>query len=134
MKVTLIHTHSLTSLLHEGEEVVEEVLPLGAVGQFVELQERGEEKAFSSRRRQSVRPPSVRREIIKIMSGALSTKGGREGGDADYQVDLDGTPGIFHTRTRGKRRKEGLLEFGGGAFLRCIDIHWGRRRGNPLLR
>ena len=36
----------LTSLLHEGEEVVEEVLPLGAVGQFVELQERGEEKAF----------------------------------------------------------------------------------------
>ena len=59
MKVTLIHTHSLTSLLHEGEEVVEEVLPLGAVGQFVELQERGEEKAFSSRRRQSVRPPCV---------------------------------------------------------------------------
>ena len=59
MKVTLIDTHSLTSLLHEGEEVVEEVLPLGAVGQFVELQERGEEKAFSSRRRQSVRPPCV---------------------------------------------------------------------------
>ena len=78
MKVTLIHTHSLTSLLHEGEEVVEEVLPLGAVGQFVELQERGEEKAFSSRRRQSVRPPCARREIIKIMSGALSTKGGKE--------------------------------------------------------
>ena len=78
MKVTLIHTHSLTSLLHEGEEVVEEVLPLGAVGQFVELQERGEEKAFSSRRRQSVRQFAVRREIIKIMSGALSTKGGRE--------------------------------------------------------
>ena len=78
MTVTLIHTHSLTSLLHEGEEVVEEVLPLGAVGQFVELQERGEEKAFSSRRRQSVRPSAVRREIIKIMSGALSTKGGKE--------------------------------------------------------
>ena len=63
--------------MHEGEEVVEEVLPLGAVGQFVELQERGEEKAFISRRRQSVRP-TVRREIIKIMSGALSTKGGKE--------------------------------------------------------
>ena len=85
MKVTLNRTHSLTSLLHEGEEVVEEVLPLGAVGQFVELQERGEEKAFSSRRRQSVRP-TVRREIIKIMSGALSTKGGREGGKEETQI------------------------------------------------
>ena len=53
MKVT--HPHSLTSLLHEGEEVVEEVLPLGAVGQFVELQERGEEKAFSSRRQSARR-------------------------------------------------------------------------------
>ena len=65
----------LTSLLHEGEEVVEEVLPLGAVGQFVELQERGEEKAFSS----------FSREIIKIMSGALSTKGrkGRTDGRTD---------------------------------------------------
>ena len=51
--------------MHEGEDVVEEVLPLGALGQFVELQERGEEKAFSS----------FSREIIKIMSGALSTKG-----------------------------------------------------------
>ena len=76
------------------------------------------------------------------MSGALSTKGGKDGrrDDADYQVDLDGTPGIFHTRTRGREggrrqangREEGRLD--GGAFLRCIDIHWGRRRGNPLLR
>ena len=129
MKVTLIHTHSLTSLLHEGEEVVEEVLPLGAVGQFVELQERGEEKAFSSRRRQSVRP-TVRREIIKIMSGALSTKGGKE---ETQIIRLTSTgPREYSTHAReGKLRKEGLL---GGAFLRCIDIHWGRRRGNPLLR
>ena len=48
----------LTSLLHEGEEFVEEVLPLGVVREFVELKEK-----------------TRRREIIKIMSGALSTKG-----------------------------------------------------------
>ena len=57
----------------------------------------------------------MRREIIKIMSGALSTKGAREGGDADYQVDLDGTPGIFHTRTRGKLRK-GCLSLAAAPF------------------
>ena len=82
--------------MHEGEDVVEEVLPLGALGQFVELQERGEEKAFSS----------FSREIIKIMSGALSTKGRKEGRDRRDATQIirltsDGTPGIFHTRTRG---------------------------------
>ena len=47
------------------------------------------------------------------MSGALSTKGGKDGrrDDADYQVDLDGTPGIFHTRTRG--REGGGRQMGG---------------------
>ena len=81
--------------MHEGEDVVEEVLPLGALGQFVQLQERGEEKAFVQ----------FSREIIKIMSGALSTKGGKEGRrDATQIIRLtsDGTPGIFDTRTRGK--------------------------------
>ena len=77
--------------MHEGEDVVEEVLPLGALGQFVQLQERGEEKAFVQ----------FSRDIIKIMSGALSTKGGKEETQI-IRLTSDGTPGIFHTRTRGK--------------------------------
>ena len=50
---------------------------------------------------------SFSREIIKIMSGALSTKGRKEGRmrqtrrDADYQVDLGRDPGnIPHTHAR----------------------------------
>ena len=78
------------------------------------------------------------------MSGALSTKG-KEGRtserdrrrDADYQVDLGRDPGNIphtHARRQGRGRAGEELSGGGGAFLRCIDIHWGRRRGNQLLR
>ena len=100
--------------MHEGEDVVEEVLPLGALGQFVELQERGEEKAFSS----------FSREIIKIMSGALSTKGRKEGRDrrdADYQVDLGRDPGnIPHTHARRENGRAGRRVSASG--LACLAL------------